>query len=266
MQDVGIIVFGHTRPLSLADVLTSLKMQGSIGLVEVWLDGHQGRPDIKEKTEHVFQVASNFSVKKIHRHNGMLGFRKMVLIALRDAVQKYKHLIILEDDCFPTRDAINIFQEELLLIENKNNVFSVYGHPFLMPSEGEFFTRFQGWGWATTSEKLSPFLDKLVDCYSLPEERFLEFVNRALTDEIVAKLDITPPRQPTHTLRKFFAWDETLALLTAMEGMTHKKTPKRAIYNFGADLDSSRFKDIDWYTKPPFNMVRQSDVWSYYEG
>lgn len=263
-QDLSILLFGHTRATSIADVLESLKLQGAIANVDVWLDGHQAVPDVRYKTELVKEVVSNFNVRSVTSHNGSLGFRKLVLHALENASANYRYIIVLEDDCFPTSDAIKIFLEELKKIEDDSSVFSVYGHPFLVGEEGEKFSRFQGWGWATTGKKLQQHIGKLIYLYSLRENEYLDFVNNVLTPEIVARLDVTPPRQPTMTIKQFFAWDETLALLTALSNQGHKKTPKRTIYNFGASADSSRFKNINWYRKPPFNMIGHEDVWDYF--
>ena len=259
-----MLLFGHTRPLYLADVLESLQRQDAIGYVDVWLDGHQGVPELKHKTGLVNEVANKYDVRNIYRHNGALGFRKLILHALSNAVANYKYIIVLEDDCFPTRHAIEIFMSTLGDIENREDVFSVYGHPFLVPAERDVCTRFQGWGWATTSEKLKPFLDKLIFCYSLTENEYLSYVEQVLTRDVVDRLDVTPPRLPTDTLRKFFAWDETLALLTAQEEMVHMKTSVRTIYNFGASEGSSRFKEVSWYRSPPYNMVSHEEVWDYF--
>jgi len=264
-KDFGILLFGFTRPLYIADVLQSLEKQGALQYVDVWLDGHQGSPGTKEKVEMVYEVVSQFPVNNIYKHNGNLGFRKMMLQALSVASAKYKYIMVLEDDCFPTHDAVATFRKELKIIEGAPDIFSVYGHPFLMPSEGETCTRFQGWGWGTTSEKLAPFLDQLIDCYSLTEQQYLSFVNKMLTEDVKARIDVTPPRLPSYTLTKFFAWDETLTLLTALAGKVHKKTPNRTIYNCGACQDSSRFKNIEWYMKPPFNMISHDQIWDYFE-
>lgn len=263
-NELCILVFGHSRPLYIADVLESLNRQGAISNVEVWLDGHQGVPDVKYKTEQVREVVSNYNVRCVNEHNGSLGFRKLILHALDYAASNYRYIIVLEDDCFPTHDAVEIFLHELQQSENDRNIFSVYGHHFLVPDEGEVFSRFQGWGWGTTGEKLKQHIKKLIYLYSLREYEFLEFVNNALTPEVIEKLDRTPPRLPTATLRRFFAWDETLALLTVLAGQSHKKTPKRTIYNFGACEDSSRFKNAEWYLDPPFNIVKHENIWSYY--
>lgn len=264
MQEFGIIITAFNRPLYLADVLKSLQQQDALQYTEVWIDGHQAVRELKLKTMQTYSVASRYPVKEIRAHRGSLGFRKMILQVMAYAVEHYKHFVILEDDCFPTRNAIDIFRNELKLIETSDEIFSVYGHPFLMPAETETISRFQGWGWGTTAKKMKPYLEKLIDCYSMLESDYLQFVDSVLTDEIVARLDITPPRQPTLTLRDFFAWDETLALLTALDGKLHKKTPQRTIYNFGASLDSSRFKEMERYTAPPFNMVSHEDIWKYY--
>ncbi len=264
MGDFGILLFGHTRPLFIADVLDSLEKQGASRYVDVWLDGDQGNPEILRKTRLVADVVENFPVASIHKHRGALGFRKLIIQALSEAVRKYRYIMVLEDDCFPTRDAVATFREELAAIECNDSIFSVYGHHFMVPAEGDVITRFQGWGWGTTAEKLKPFLARLIDCYSLTEERYLEFVNRVLTDEVRARLDVTPPRLPSETITRFFAWDETLALLTALEGLSHKKTPRRTIYNFGASEDSSRFKDAVHYAEPPFNIIPHADAWKYF--
>jgi len=263
-KEFGILLFGFSRPLYIADVLQSLEKQGALQYVDVWLDGHQGSPDLKAKVELVHEVVSKFPVNKIYKHNGNLGFRKLVLQALSEASAKYDHIMILEDDCFPTHDAVEVFKRELKKIEYEPDTFSIYGHPFLVDAESETCARFQGWGWGTTSAKLEPFLKQLVDCYSLTEERYLSFVKEVFTEEVKSKIDITPPRLPSHTLPRFFAWDETLGLLTALAGKTHKKTPSRTIYNFGACQDSSRFKNVEWYVKPPFNMVSHENIWDYY--
>ncbi|MDB4575819.1 glycosyltransferase, partial [bacterium] len=139
-DELCILVFGHARPLCIADVLESLHKQGAISNVSVWLDGHQGRPDVKYKTELVREVVAMFPVREVVAHNGSLGFRKLILHALDDAAAKYRYIIVLEDDCFPTRDAVKIFTDELAKTENDESIFSIYGHPFLVPDEGVTFS------------------------------------------------------------------------------------------------------------------------------
>ena len=266
MNKFGILVFGCTRDKHINVVLESLKKQNALKHVDVWLDGHQGVGEKRLKCKKVFDVVSKYDVNNLYPHNGSLGFRKLIIQALSKAINEYDYLMILEDDCFPTRDAVEIFQKELLEIENEDDIFSIYGHPFLVKGEGKIFTRFQGWGWGTTSKKLEIFLEQLVKCYSMTEEMYLNFTAAALSKDVIEKLDVTYPRQPTKTLNSFFAWDETLALLTVLSGKVHKKTYKRTIFNFGADEESTRIRgdDIDIYLDPPYNIVKYEDIWSFY--
>lgn len=264
MQELGVIVFGHTRPLLLADTLESLKRQNAVQYVDLWIDGDQGITELKRKVSVTHQIAEKYDVGVRNYHRGQLGFRKLILLAMQRAVQKYKYIILLEDDCFPTRDAVKIFVDELKAVEDNDDVFSVYGHHFFMAEDSGFCSRFQGWGWATTSQKLKPYVEKLIECYSMTERDYLSFTKKALTPEIIKRLDVTPPRLPTYTLNKFFAWDETLTLLTALDGKTHKPTDERIIYNCGMGEGSSRFGEQERFTRPPFNMVLHKDIWKYY--
>lgn len=264
MKELGIIVFAHVRPLILADTLESLKKQGVINLVDLWIDGDQGIPHLKEKTAMTKQVGNNFNLNSRRYHRGQLGFRKLILLAMRHAASNYDKIIFLEDDCFPTKNAVEIFSNELDDIKSDSGIFSVYGHPFLMAEENNICTRFQGWGWATTSEKLTPFIDKLVNCYSMYEDQYLKFVKKAMTPDILARIEVTPPRLPSHTLNNFYAWDETLCLLTALEKKVHKLASKRIIYNCGMGEGSSRFKGRSLFFEPPYNMIESKDIWKYF--
>ena len=265
MKDFGILVFSHTRALLLADLLESLDRQGAIGLVDLWVDGYQGKSDLKNKVHVTRKIGDGYKVGVRRYHQGGLGFRKMMLQAMQSAVTNYKHILFLEDDCFPTRNAVSVFREELSQIETNDDVFSVYGHPFLVSEESGYCTRFQGWGWATTSEKLRPYVKKLIKCYSMSEQDYLDFTNEAMTPEILDRLDATPKRQPSDTLRKFFAWDETLALLTAMDRKVHKVTSQRVIYNCGMGEGSAHFVENKQFREPPFNMIAADEVWDYFE-
>lgn len=258
-EKLGIIVFAHTRDKHLEAVLNSLKSQNAASITNVWIDGHQGKQALIEKTQRVADVAKKYCVGKITRHNGQLGFRKMLIQGLMDMANRYESVIVLEDDCYPTEEAVRIFSEELENIAKDPDTFSIYGHYFQTPSEGKYIARFQGWGWATTSVKLRPILHQLIDCYSMTEEKFLEFVSLTLTEEVKQIIDVTPPRNPSVCLEKFFAWDETVALLTGLMGLRHKKAQKRIIYNIGMD-EGEHFIDNPIFRAPPFNMLTLSEV------
>jgi hypothetical protein len=264
-SDFGIIVFGHTRTHNLRNVLESLKLQDALQYTEVWLDGDQGKDALRQKIVAAVELVKQYPVKRIHTQRGNYGFRKMILLGMAEMVKNYKDIMILEDDCFPTKDAVTEFRRELDSIRNKPEIFSVYGHHFGMEDVNSTFGRFQGWGWATTSEKLLPVLRQLIDCYSMSEAEYLKFVSRCFSEDIRKKIDITPPRLSSHCLTKFFAWDETTCLLTSLNGQSHKPTKKRTIYNCGMGDDSTNFPDKELFRKPPFNMITPSEVWDYFD-
>ncbi|MGV6803644.1 MAG: sulfotransferase domain-containing protein [Ruegeria sp.] len=261
---LGIVVFAYDRPSSLRAVLESLKLQEAIGNTHVWIDGDQGRPDKRAQLDKTAAVAQEYGVHTLHRNAGNFGFRKMILTALKKMSEQYDRLLILEDDCFPTRHAVAGFEAELDLVEQEPDIFSVYGHPFLVDGEGDRFGRFQGWGWATTVQKLRPILDELTECYMLAEEDYLAFVDDALTDDIRRRIDVTPGRNPSTTLKRFFAWDEVLGLLTARAGLWHRPSKERLIYNFGMGEGSTHFKEFERFRKPPFNLIRPDEVWQVF--
>ena len=264
-EDLGIAVFAHTRAQHVYNVLESLARQDAIHCVHVFVDGDQGKPAVRAQIENVLNVVRQYPVREIHEQRGAFGFRKMMLIAGNIMAEKYKNIIFLEDDCFPTKTAIDEFLTALNKIADEKEIFSVYGHPFLVPNEDGEFYRFQGWGWATTREKIIPIWDELRSCYLMSEPDYLAFVDRHLTEAVRKRIDMTPGRQPSDTLTKFFAWDETVCLLTAAKGLRHQRTEKRVIFNCGVGESSTHFKNGDAYRTPPFNMISPSEVWNYFE-
>jgi hypothetical protein len=265
LYKLGIALFGFKRPELIKNTLMSLEKQNALKYVHLWIDGDHGDPSLQKETKKTYEIACNFKIKKIHRHSGHLGFRKLMLDAQRYMAKNYSYIIFLEDDCFPVNNAINEFYKELRSIEDNNNIFSVYGHYFLVPEEKETITRFQGWGWGTTSKKLKPISDELFNLYMLSEEEYLKYIEIELNEELVKRIDVTPGRQPTATLKKFFAWDETLCLLCAMKGLVHKKTEKRLIYNCGAGQNSTHMRNIEYFRNPPLNMISSEEVWNYFD-
>lgn len=265
MRGTGILVTGHTRVDTLKNTLQSLARQGAINRTHVWLDGHEGFSELLEPVHDCRSIAEHFASSRVVAYNGRVGISKLTLDALDTLSREYDRLIILEDDSFPTYSAVRVFEEGLDLIENDPAVWSVYGHHFLLPTEGEVLTRFQGWGWATTAAKLRPILTQAKECFSWPEPRFLQWVETQLTPDVCARLSVTPPRDPIKTIRTFFALDGCINILTARGGMGHRKTSRRVVYNCGMGEGSSHFTGHESFREPPFNMILPSEVWQFWE-
>jgi FkbM family methyltransferase len=265
MNQFGIIVFGHRRKQNLLNVLESLKRQNVLSVTHVWIDGFSHAQELKEQVEDCQSLRIDFPQTHWQFHFGRLGIEKLMLDGLSFMARQYEKIIVLEDDCFPTSNAISVFLECLTEIENDQSVYSVYGHHFETPNEGRMFSRFQGWGWATTRKKLIPILSQLKAMFMMSEEDYLTWVASALSPEITAKLDVTPGRDVIKVLNKQFSWDSATVLLTAILGLTHFKTSKRVIYNCGIGANSGHFyNDSDFLRQSPFNMIGADEVWQYF--
>ena len=262
-EPLGIAVFAHDRRDHVELVLQSLALQGALNDTHVWIDGDQGNYGKRKIVDAVEQTARQFEVN-VHRNRSNFGFRKMMIVAMHEMMQRYDRILFLEDDCFPTRNAIKGFSFELDRIVDRDDVFSIYGHPFLIPDETKPIGRFQGWGWATTAAKLAPIWSDLRTFFLMSEEEYRAYVDSKLTPEILEEIDVTPGRQPSSTLPYFFAWDETVCLLTALAGQRHQMARERLVYNFGAGDDSTHFTNLEHFRKPPFNMIGQNEVWAHY--
>ena len=265
MARTGILVVGHTRLELLKNTLESLARQAAIDRTHVWLDGHEGFSELLEPVYKCRSIADHFVSTRLVAYNGRVGVSKLAVDGLWTLSHQYDRLIFLEDDSFPTYSAVRVFEEGIEEISNDPEIFSVYGHHFLVPAEGETITRFQCWGWATTTAKLRPVLEEARRCLSWPEPRFLRWIENLLTPDVCVRLSVTPPRDPIQTIRTFFALDAFISVLTASMGLTHRKTSRRVVYNCGMGNGSSHFTNQEQYRRPPFNMILPSEVWQVWE-
>lgn len=267
MKPFGIIVYGYRRKKQLSCVLESLERQGVLDVTHVWIDGYSHAQEAGDQVIACQGLRQDFPQAHWQIGGGRLGIEKLMLDGLTFMARYYEKIIVLEDDCFPTYNAVKVFLDQLAEIENDPAIYSVYGHHFLTPNEGPTFSRFQGWGWATTRNKLLPVLSQLKAMFIMPEADYLSWIDSALTPEIIAKLDVTPGRDVVKTLRRQFSWDSATALLSAIQGLSHRKTPERVIYNCGVGLDSGHFRvDSEFCRKPPLNMIGVDEVWQYFNG
>ncbi len=266
-KELGILVLGHKRPEALRNVLESLRCQGALGQTQVWLDGQTfSPPDVIEKVETCRALAAEYAEACWRPQYGRLGIDKLMFDGLGAMAAVYDKIMVIEDDCFPTARAVETFSRELDGVANDPEIYSVYGHHFKVPAEGETITRFQGWGWGTTRQKLLPVLKRLKELFLLPEAEYLAWVRAQMTPELEARLLVTPGRDVTWVLERFFVWDAATTFVTALAGLKHKKTPVRTIYNCGLGPYSSHFfQDEERLRNPPWNMVAEDEVWDHFE-
>jgi len=156
-KDLGIIVFGYIRLTCLSNTLKSLALQKA-GNVHVWFDvPEELNSELCDKSSKCINfVNENYQQFEINIMREHLGIELMTLEGLEYMCEQYNKIIVLEDDCFPISCAVNIFNDDLDKLTNNDEIFSIYGHHYLVPAEvnGNPIGRFNGWGWATHSHKI----------------------------------------------------------------------------------------------------------------
>ena len=264
---LGILVLGYNRPYHLQSVLESLRLQGRIKDVHVWIDGTQGRGEYQGANTKSVEIAKRYAVKELRSINGHLGIEKIMLEALDVMSKQYERVLVLEDDCFPVEGGIDLFEKELSVIADRADVYSVYGHHFgTEPPQNQEFSRFQGWGWAAHSKQIQAYLPKLIKLFLMNENDYKEYITSKLTDEIRRRLDQTPGRDVLNVLKAFFSWDSATAFLTAMDGVLHRRTRVPAVLNTGIVNNIGHFRvDSTRLRKPPFNMITLEEAWGNYD-
>ena len=259
-RSLGILVLGFNRPALLQLVLKSLKQQSALPLVRVWIDGTSGRQSLQSDVDACREIASRYPVAEIRAHAGHLGIERLMLDGLTHMAQLYDRILVLEDDCIPTLNAVELFSDMLEQTKSHNDIFSVYGHWFMVPAEGTTITRFQGWGWAAHGKRLRPVLAEVKRLFDLDERDYLTETRKRLTPAVLARLDVTPGRNVIAVLEAFFSWDSCTSLVTAERGLLHARTAKRTIYNCGMGIGGGHFDRHAIFRAPPFNMVLPEEV------
>lgn len=265
LDQTAILVLGARRPVLLGNTLESLRRQGVMHRVHVWLDGHQGFREHYPLAVQCRQMAERFQPARLVACQGRYGIDRLIQDALTTICADYDAVIVLEDDCFPTRSAIVQFLDSLASIAQDESVFSVYGHPFLVPGEGPGFPRFQGWGWAAWTRRLLPILTAAKSAHAMVESDMMRWMADLLTPEVRRRLAVTPGRDPVKVAEAFYSWDACFAVLTASLRLSHLATPRRVVYNCGMGPDSGHFSYHDSLRLPPYNMIAPDEVWKVFD-
>lgn len=265
--ELGILVLGYSRPHHLQSVLESLRQQDKLGSAHVWIDGTNGRAELAGVNEESIALAKRYDLAELRVHHSHLGIEKLMLDGLECMAAKYDRVLVLEDDCFPKQGAVDDFESELARIEKDPRYFSVYGHHFGCedPDNGDF-PRFQGWGWAAHSEHLLALLPELKRLFLLDEDTYCAEIASRMTDDIWARLDVTPGRDVLKVLGRGYSWDSAVSFLSAERGLKHRRTREASIANTGIVPEVGHFnRDIPFFRRPPFNMITLNEAWAQYD-
>lgn len=266
-QELGILVFGYNRPDHLQSVLESLRLQGRLKNAHIWIDGTQDRGEYQDANSKSAEIARRFASAECRIHRSHLGIEKLMIDGLKHMAKLYETILILEDDCFPIEGSIDDIEQALCDIKDKEEIFSVYGHPFgTEPDQSLDFTRFQGWGWGVHSRQVDKLMPELERLFLMDEKTYVETIAARMTPDIVERLDRTKGRNVLEVLKIFFSWDSALSFLTAEKRLLHRRTARDIILNTGISQGIGHFRDDNAFVRsPPFNMIRLEEAWAHFD-
>lgn len=266
--DLGIGVLAYDRPTITMNTLISLYMQKAKNVL-VLVDHAEGVHPKCEHNNNLCRIMAEGIVRSAPKElnwqvssGTAFGLEAANIHLLLLLAHKHKAFLYLEDDCFPCSYAMPYFRESLWEIKDSDDILTTYGHHFGIQAEKDHVPhhRFQGWGWAAWSDKVKPYLYKVNEWLKIPKAEYHQRIKETLTEEQKKKLRTTPPRDCVNTMMVHQAWDATLSYHFIQDNIKHISTPRRVIFNCGAD--GAHFKHI--MTQPCFNMVDPAKIWDYF--
>lgn len=164
MKDYSILIFSYNRPSHLKRVLISLENYNERN-INVILDGPKNKRDklIQEEVKKVIIGDQKIKLNFIFRKKN-LGLAKSIVKALDYYSQKFKYLIIIEDDCVPRKEFFSYIKKGIKMNKSNKSIGAVCGYqlPNLHEKNNKnlnlyLLDHFIPWGWAILSENWIKF-------------------------------------------------------------------------------------------------------------
>jgi hypothetical protein len=180
MTDIPVLVVTYKRPEKTERLLKTLSQFG-VKKIYISVDGPKltNRNDITlvEATREVVKKYSNdFKQYNFQFHDKNLGLRKNMVCSINWAFSSEEKLIILEDDCLPSRKFLNFCEEMLKKYDSQENVMHISGHTLIQESKELANHRLSNihhvWGWATWKKSWEKYTDNEIS-WSLLSHSFL---------------------------------------------------------------------------------------------
>tara|TARA_B100000963_G_C22615975_1_gene667354 strand:- start:1006 stop:1845 length:840 start_codon:yes stop_codon:yes gene_type:complete len=163
-KGTSIAIFAYNRPSHLRRLLISLENY-NIEKAYVFLDGPKNEKEKIVQNEIITMVKYNKNIKlKLIKKNKNIGLAKSIISGVTNLSNRYKNIIILEDDCIPRREFFIFIKN---LTNNKNFKYSKnpicgYQLPEIHNKANKFFPLylkyFIPWGWFISSEIWKKFI------------------------------------------------------------------------------------------------------------
>jgi hypothetical protein len=151
-SDIGVLLLGYNRPDSLQAVVNAT-VEGWSGAIRLVLDGPRNEND-RLKQERILRFASGNDRLQIIWRRENLGLARNIVQAVSEGLADFEFLIVLEDDCVPSRAFFDFCTWAALRFENNASVMSASGTNHLPPAwpfgSGAYLSKYHHcWGWGT---------------------------------------------------------------------------------------------------------------------
>lgn len=160
-----IILFVYKRLWHLQQTITSLtnNYQAKESEIYIFSDGPRNKTDNKKVEEIRTYISTLNGFKKINfiLRPGHLGLANSVISGVSDIINKYKKVIVVEDDLVTTPNFLTFMNQALDTYKNDKKIFSITGftYPILIPKtyneEVYLGYRASSWGWGTWRDRWS---------------------------------------------------------------------------------------------------------------
>ncbi len=162
-----ITIFGYDRPNHLNNLLKSLtkNAESKNSIAYFYIDGLNEKTNKSNyyKTIEIANKNWGFGEKKIIVRNNNLGCRDNIISGITEILDKYKKIIVIEDDLIVSPYFLDYMNNCLNRYEKNKNVWHINGwsHPkSIFPKSGTAVSYIMSpWGWGTWNDRWKIFID-----------------------------------------------------------------------------------------------------------
>ncbi|MEE6210328.1 glycosyltransferase [Salarchaeum sp. III] len=257
MQE-GIALFVYNRPQHLNRVLKKLK-ENDINQLYIFADGpkaEEGEEDLRDIEKVRTQIdAIDWCETTIIKRDENVGLAKSIITGVDRVFEDYDRIIVLEDDCMPSKNYISYMRKMLDKYENNGRVMNVNGYspPIRIPDSYDpdiYFTyRNSSWGWGTWKSAWENYVFEPFDLDELESNREeLIKVTRKAGHDLY-------PMMKEHLEGEINSWAVWWSYAIAKEGGLCVNPIKSHIQNIGHDdsgthTTSTEKFEVDLSPKP----------------
>lgn len=151
-----IVLFAYNRPKHIQKCLESLNrcFLANQSKLFVYIDAPKNIGDVK-KVQEVQRIIDSYQwVRKIEviQREKNYGLAHNIINGVSEIVEKYKKVIVLEDDLYLSQGFLQYMNEALYIYENEGRVMNINGYMYplgIKLPETFFYNVISSWGWAT---------------------------------------------------------------------------------------------------------------------